>query len=219
MNLNNIEVLKLLPQFMRGDPANIGLAKGLDKVFQMYAEYGEHLPIWTAIDELTEAELDELAWEFNITWYEYSADVETKRKIVKSSNEVKKNLATGWAVEQVVSTYFGEGHIEEWFEYGGEPGYFKVISSNPSITQENLNKFLRILEKVKRKSAHLESICIGFSGKCFLNMGIGHREAEFITVRPKRGEIEGWKNKLFTGAASHDVESWLIRPVYTGGDY
>lgn len=216
MRLKDTELIKLLPEFMREDPANIGLARGLDEVIKMFVAYGEHLSIWTAIDDLTEPELDDLAWEFNITWYEYSADIETKRKILKNSSEVKRNLATGWAVEQVISTYFGEGHIEEWFEYGGEPGYFKVISSNPSITQENLNKFLRILEKVKRKSAHLEAICIGFSGKAYLYTGIGCRETEFITVRPKHGEINGWQNNLMAGSAAYEIEEWMIKPIYRG---
>ncbi|MCB6992887.1 phage tail protein I [bacterium 210820-DFI.6.37] len=215
MKLKDIELIRLLPEFMRKDSANIGLAKGFDQIIKMYAKYGEHLSIWTAIDELTEAELDELAWEFNVTWYEYSSDLETKRKLIKNSTEVKRNLGTGWAVERVISTYFGEGRIEEWFEYGGRPGYFKVISSNPTITQENLDKFLRVLEKVKRKSAHLEGICVGLSGKNYLNVGIGCREAEVITIRPERGSVEGWENGLLMGAAARDTEKLMIRPVYT----
>lgn len=218
MKLKNIEFIKLLPEFMQEDPANVGLSKGLDQVFRLFADYGDSLSIWTAIDRLTEEELDELAWELNITWYEKNADISVKRKLIKNNSEIQKNLGTGYAVEQVISAYFGDGEIEEWFEYGGDPGCFKIVSSNPLITQENLNKFLRILEKVKRKSAHLDGIYIGLSGKSYMRMGAGGHELEMIEARPKHGEIESWRNELLSGAAAHEIEKWTIRPIYEGGE-
>jgi P2-related tail formation protein len=214
VKLKDMEFIELLPVFMRKDAANIGLSKGVDKVIKMFAAYGWHLSVWPAIDDLTEDELDELAWELNITWCERSADLEAKRKIIKGSDEVKRNLGTGWAVEQIISAYFGSGYIEEWFEYDGEPGHFKVFSSNPSITQENLNKFLRILEKVKRKSAHLETISIGLTGKNYLRTGIGCHDAEIVSIRVKRGSIEGWENQQMTGTAAHESTTCVAEPYY-----
>ncbi len=37
---------------------------------------------------------------------------------------------TPYAVEQVIQTYFGDGEVSEWFEYGGQPGMFKVVTTN-----------------------------------------------------------------------------------------
>lgn len=214
MKLNDMEFVELLPVFMRKDTADIGLSKGIDKVIKMFTAYGRHLSVWPAIDDLTEDELDELAWELNVTWYERSADLETKRKIIKGSDEVKQNLGTGWAVGQVIAAYFGNGRIEEWFEYDGTPGYFKVVSSNPSITQENLNKFLRILEKVKRKSAHLEKVSIRLTARNHLRTGIGRHEAEIVSIRAKRGTIEGWENQQMAGAAVHESTTCAAEPSY-----
>ncbi len=215
MKLQNMEFIELLPRFMQDDAANVGLSRGIDAIVKMFAAYGKHLSTWAAIDELTEAELDELAWEKNVTWYEHSADIETKRKIIKDSDEVKKQLGTGWAVERVVRAYFGEGYIEEWFEYGGEPGRFKVVSSNPSITQDELDKFLRILERVKRKSAHLENVSIGLTGRGDVRMGIGRHESEKVTIRAKRGAIEGWRADQLAGIGAHESETWRIAPAHT----
>lgn len=160
MTLQELEFIRLLPQFMRGDPAVQGLSAGLDAIIPQLAESLKRLSTWDQIDNLTEAELDELAWELNILWYETDADIEVKRDLIKNSDKVYQHLGTKWAVENVVNSYFGNGHIKEWFEYGGEPGRFRVHSSNPSITGDKLTSFLNLLRKIKRASAKLEAIQI-----------------------------------------------------------
>ena len=160
MTLSELEFIRLLPQFMRDDAAVKGLSFGLDIVIPQLAESVKHLTTWDHIDSLSEDELDELAWELNILWYETDADIAVKREVIKNSDKVYQHLGTKWAVENVVNSYFGNGHIKEWFEYGGEPGRFRVHSSNTSITGETLTSFLNLLYKVKRASAKLEAIYI-----------------------------------------------------------
>lgn len=183
MRLKDIEFLQLLPSFMREDPTVIGLSKGVDDIIKMFAGYGDNMSTWAAIDKLIEAELDELAWELNIQWYEPDSDIEIKRQIIKDSDLVQQRLGTKWAVERVISTYFGSGNILEWFEYDGVPGHFKVESTNPSVTNENLNKFLRILEKIKRKSAHLDEITISLSAQTNIHAGVAYHETRIETIR------------------------------------
>lgn len=182
MKLQNIEFIKLLPAFMRKDADIIGMSKGVDEIVRMFTSYGDHMSEWTAIGEMTEAELDELAWELNIPWYEPDASVEVKRQIVMDSDLVQQKLGTKQAVEVVISTYFGNGNVTEWFEYGGDPGHFKIESGNPSVTNENMNKFLRILEKVKRKSAHLDEININLMADVRLHAGVAYHEIGAMTV-------------------------------------
>lgn len=160
MTLSELEFLRLLPQFMRDDAAVKGLSFGLDIVIPQLAESLKHLTTWDQIDNLSEAELDELAWELNILWYDLSADISCKRDVIKNSDKVYQHLGTKWAVENVVNSYFGSGHIKEWFEYDGLPGRFRIHSSNVSITSDKLASFLNMLNKVKRASAKLEAIYI-----------------------------------------------------------
>ena len=183
MRLKDIEFLKLLPAFMREDTAIIGMSKGVDEVIKMFAGFADNMSTWAAIDNLTEAELDELAWELNIQWYEPDAAIEIKREIVKNSDLVQQRLGTKWAVENVITTYFGSGNIKEWFEYDGEPGHFRIESNNPSVTNEQLNKFIRILNKVKRKSAFLDGVFITLGAQADINMGVGFHETKISTVR------------------------------------
>lgn len=176
MKLNDLEFIRLLPQFMRDDAAVKGLAAGMDAIIPDLAASITKLTTWDHIDELSEADLDELAWELNIPWYDIGASLAIKREVIKSSDQIHKKLGTKWAVENVIRTYFGSGYMAEWWEYDGEPGHFQINSSNPSLNNERLNEFLRLLDKVKRASAKLDSIVISLSGELPLYAGVALHE-------------------------------------------
>lgn len=176
MKLSDIDFLLLLPQFMRNDAAVKGLAAGINEIVPGLAVSIDKLSTWDHIDELADAELDELAWELNIPWYDTSASLAIKRDVIKNSDQVHSRLGTKWAVEKIVATYFGTGHVSEWWEYGGEPGHFQINSSNPSINNERLAEFLNLLGKVKRASAKLDAIIISLSGELNLFAGIAMHE-------------------------------------------
>ena len=176
MKLNDLEFIRLLPLFMRNDDAVKGLAAGIDAIVPELAESIDKLTTWNHIDELTESELDELAWELNIPWYDTSSNIAIKREVIKGSDQVHKKLGTKWAVEKVVATFFGSGYVTEWWEYGGEPGHFQVNSSNPSLNNERFNEFLHLLDKVKRASAKLDSVVISMSGELPLYSAVALHE-------------------------------------------
>lgn len=172
MKLSNLEFLRLLPQFMRDDSAVKGLAAGIDQIVPQAAASAALMSTWDCIDRLPEAELDELAWELNIAWYDTSANIDTKRDLVRNSDKVYQRLGTKWATEAVIRSYFGDGFIEEWFEYGGEPGHFRILSNNPSLEDEEFAEFLHILERVKRATAKLDGVIIALSGLTTMAAGV-----------------------------------------------
>jgi phage tail P2-like protein len=181
MKLSNIEFIKLLPQFMRDDDAVRGLAAAIDKIIPILIEPISMLPTWDCIDKLGDKELDELAWELNIPWYDSRTTLEIKRDVIKNSDRVYKHIGTKWAVENIINTYFGDGYIKEWFEYGGEPGHFQVYSSNPSLNNERLAEFIDLLNKIKRASAKLDSIVISLDAELVLSAGVAVHEAGIET--------------------------------------
>ena len=81
-------------------------------------------------------------------------------------------------MESVINSYFGEGYLREWFEYDGEPGHFRVYSTNATINNERLVEFLNLLYKVKRASSKLDGIYITLTGEMRLSAGIAVYEHE-----------------------------------------
>lgn len=183
MKLSTLEFVRLLPAFMRGDLAVLGLAQGIDDIVPDLADSVQQLTTWDKIDELSDSELDSLAWELNIMWYDKTASIEAKRELVLNSDKVYRRLGTKWAVENVIQTYFGDGYIKEWFEYNGTPGYFRVYSTNPTLNNERLTEFLNILNKVKRHSSKLDGIYITLTGEMKIAAGVGVRETAKETYK------------------------------------
>lgn len=156
MKLQDLDFIRLIPQFMRDDQAVRGLANGLNQLIPDLDAHSKRLSTWDCIDELPESELDALAWELNILWYDYGATLKTKRDLVKNSDKVWARIGTRWAVESVIHSYFSGGAVTEWFEYDGKPGTFRIRATAQVITEEQIEAFLNILGKVKRASAQLE---------------------------------------------------------------
>ena len=176
MRLANLDFIKLLPQFMRDDPAVQGLSAGVSTVIRDLIPQVENLSVWDRIDHLNEARLDELAHDMNLLWYDKGASLEVKRQVVKDGYKVWSALGTKWAVENIIKTYFGDGEIEEWWQYGGEPGHFRVVSGNPSISNERLSEFLALLDKVKRASAKLDGVILLAEGSVQLTCAVGYHD-------------------------------------------
>lgn len=181
MRLDDMNFLEMLPAFMRGDGAVIGLAKGTDTVTEELASRVTLLSTWDKIDNMSAAELDMLAEELHISWYDKNAAIDVKRTIIKESDIVHAKLGTNWAALRVITAYFGESKIVDWFDYGGEPGHFKIQALNQSILNSKAQEFMKILNVVKRKSAHLDAIELVSDGQCNINVFTARMESEIIT--------------------------------------
>lgn len=176
MRLNETEMVKLLPAWMQEDGSDKGLAAGCDIVSRDAYARLKLLSRWNKIDELGDAELDEMAWELNIQWYDSTAPIAAKRAVIRNSDRVYSKLGTPYAVEQIVADYFGTGEVREWYQYGGQPHHFKVLSDNPSLVNSNLDLFLKLLRTVKRRSSWLDAILICLTGEMFLYSGMAVRD-------------------------------------------
>lgn len=165
MRLGDLEFVRLLPTWMRGDLADVALAQGVDEVIRDLAPQVAVLSVWDCLDRLPDAYLDELAWALDVRWYDSGASHDTKVDLVRNSDRVHQKLGTVGAVESVVSSYFGAGRVMEWPDYDGQPHHFKVFTTDPSAVGENLPRFLDMLRKVKRLSSVFDGVMIGLTGE------------------------------------------------------
>lgn len=165
MDLNNIDLLVLQTKSMQNDRTTIGFCDALTPQLNTVSNQIDSILIYSNIDGLSNEVLDILAWQFRVEWYVATANIEVKRKLIKNAFKVHKSKGTPYAVEQVIRDMFGDGYVTEWFEYGGNPFNFKVITTNPSVTAELANQFNMAVNAVKRKSTVLEQIIISLSAE------------------------------------------------------
>lgn len=183
IEISNVSMLDLLPPNIRRDPALKAAAKSLDGELKSITTAISKLSRYDRLDELTDVEADELAWELHVDFYDTSLPIAQKRELVKNAIRFHRRKGTPAAVEELVAILFGEGKVEEWFEYGGERGYFQVITNNPEVTQEKAQEFYRAVESVKRLSAHLERVILSQSEPMNLYFAGVLRMGEKMTVR------------------------------------
>lgn len=181
MQLNNIDLKILQTSMMKNDKTTIAMSDAVSEQLNKI-EISKCL-IRVNLDNLSESILDELAIEENIFWYDSNANIEVKKNIIKNCDKVFKTLGTNYAVEQVIIDYFGDGHVEDWYQYNGDPYHFRVTTTNPSVTGEVVEQLKKSVNKVKRLSSRLDEVIVKVDAAVDINYGFVVHTGTFTTIK------------------------------------
>lgn len=159
MKISDLDFVRLLPAFMQDDETAVALSKAMNRLLGEPGKRLSTIRAWDKIDELNEAECDDLAWELDIDWYDSAGmSLEDKRATIKLAQQIKRKRGTKWAVERLISAYFGEGYVMEWDETDGTPYTFVVLTTNTNITTENYVKFVEAVKAAKNERSRIAGI-------------------------------------------------------------
>ncbi|MGP1575240.1 phage tail protein I [Selenomonas sp.] len=157
--LQHTSLLDILPQNLLRDEQIKAAAQALDAELQKITAATKEALLLPRLDELPEAVIDLLAWQWHVDFYEPNMSLETKRQLVRESIAWHRLKGTKAAVEKMVQAVFRGGVVTEWFEYGGEPYHFRVdILSAPQITAENTTRLLNVINASKNIRSWLDEI-------------------------------------------------------------
>lgn len=137
----------------------VATAEELIKLYNVH----DMLAIYARIDELDELLLDILAKDFNVDCWDSNYPADIKRSIFKNSWNVHYHKGTVGSVETFLLSIFKNVAIKEWFDYGGDPYYFKISVNNKypgALTKDGYKIFFNYIEKVKPARAKLEDLHI-----------------------------------------------------------
>lgn len=182
-NLNNISVLDLLPPNIRNDSNVQAAAKALDVEFRAVTAAISDCYFYSQIDSLPETVIDMLAVQFHADFYAPNLPIEIKRDLVKNAGSHHRTNGTPAAVEALVTSVFDEGIVEEWWEYGGDPFHFKVITFNSSVANEQADEFTRAVNTVKNVRSVLDGVEITTSEDCSLVIACVGHQGDYIEGR------------------------------------
>lgn len=163
-----------LPQVLLEDESMAALASSIAAVLEKRCGEIRTVAIYPRIDALPEELLDILAQDLKIDWWHQAYSLETKREILKRSWNTHRILGTKAAVVETMTALFDEFDVIEWFEYGGQPGYFKIETRSFQLIGE-LDRFIAALSAVKRLSAHLDRANIVTDSRHTVGVGAAHR--------------------------------------------
>jgi phage tail P2-like protein len=151
---------ELLPSSLKIDPFIVALGEAVEIELKSAYSEAETLANLHDVDNLPESLLDYLAYQKHVDFYDYTYPIELKRKLVKDSTHFHRIKGTPAAVEQLIEAVFGDGQVEEWFEYGGDPYKFRVTTLNQSATNERAQEFINAINSVKNTRSLLESVIL-----------------------------------------------------------
>lgn len=175
MRTNETDLKKFIPLFMRDDPTVKALVEAINEI--MTKAEPDKLRTWDKLETMTHEELDDLAWELNVLWYNAAGTLRQKREQIRTSDDVWRTLGTRHAIETVISQLFIKGKLLEFWEYGGEPHHFMVECYDPKVlTPDGEKEFRRIVEIVKRKSQILDSIRLVLMPNFYVYTGLVVRD-------------------------------------------
>ncbi|WP_238649769.1 phage tail protein I [Paenibacillus piscarius] len=182
INLQTVSLLDLLPPSIRSDPAMAAAAGALDGELQVTTGLIAALDIFGRSAEWTDAETDELAWQYNPPYYDPDLPLDQKRLLVKNAIPFHRHKGTPQAVEDLIAILFGRGAVEEWWQYGGEPYHFRVLTNNSDVTTTRAQEFIAAVDAVKRLSTVLDSVTISQAEELPLFFGGFLHVGEIITI-------------------------------------
>ena len=140
-------LLRTLPEALQNDESMAALARSIASALSARSDEIQNLLIYSRIDQLPEALLDILAYDFKVDWWDGDYSLEEKRRTLKDSWRVHRMLGTKAAVETAISAIYPETRVSEWFEYDGEPYHFRLLIDSTYEKVDPL-KHQRVLERV-----------------------------------------------------------------------
>lgn len=157
IRLEDSQIALILPEHLSDRASVQALSYALYRSVKRLVGYCGNIGVFSAIDTAVDNVLDRLALELGTQYYEDSLPIEVKRDMIRNTLSWYMNAGTPAAVEELVNTVFGKGEIHEWFQYGGEPYTFRIVTSSDA-KYESIEEFEKLIEKVKNARSHLDEV-------------------------------------------------------------
>lgn len=164
IDLYHGELINMEPTSLASGIEEQCVSYALKQVTQLIIDKAKTTRTQAVIDELPEPVLDLLASELRMPYYLDSMDIETKRSIIEHAVPWHFQAGTPGVVKEFLSNVVGTGcELEEWFEYDGVPGRFRVCvdvsgsSEDDPVQETDVDSLAEKALRMKRFSAWLES--------------------------------------------------------------
>lgn len=160
-------LLSVLPPVLANDESMNALATAVaDNLASQNAEI-DNIKIFSAIDSLPETLCDILAVDLKVDWYSYEYPLKIKRNLIKTAFIIHRTLGTVGAVKTALDAIYPGSIVEEWFNYEGDPYYFRVILD---VTEQIIDNILepslrKAINTYKPLRARLENDAIIFRSR------------------------------------------------------
>lgn len=158
IRLKEAQITDSLPSWLSNETNVKALSYAASRQMKKVLAYSDAAKVYADVMKCTHAVLDMLAFELQIPKYKDSYSLDTKRRMVLNGLVYWLRMGTAGALEDLCSDIFSNAVMTEWFDYDGEPGHFRITTNNRRITDNDVREFHKVINTVKRLSAHLDAV-------------------------------------------------------------
>lgn len=163
-----------LPQIIAREPWAQAMAYAVNRQLRQLLTLSAGVRLASSINTLPASILDILAVELRVPYYDQSYSVDVKRDLIRGALPYWATAGTVESLSRIMTNIFGDAEIEEWFDYGGDPGYFRILTTNQQVTGDTLAQFTKTTQDVKRLTAWLQEVLVDLT---IPNMTVYHGAA------------------------------------------
>jgi len=221
-NLSDFKFNDLLPLSVKDDPKFLAASECLDKLFTGFDERVKSVLVYSRIDELDRQQLDDLAEQWNIGYYEgyqFAESLEDKRALVKHAIMLHWHKGTVWAMKAVPEFLGMPSFLIEWFDadlLGTHMEHHEfdlaidtsVRGASPTI-QQDIRKLINAIKNVR---SYLRNIILMSTWKVTAYYGAQGQGVNFGTIRPMWWPGGDAYVKYSWGAGSYGAATGRVRP-------
>ena len=145
-------------------PINDISSQTFDELFSRYQKLDTDCLLIYIFDKVESSALVHLANQMHITGTEGWNNCETEaeqRALLKNSIKLHKYSGTKYALLMILQVLGIDGEVYEWFDYGGEPYYFKLsIDTDKAYDEEFESKLFALINNNKNVRSKLEKLLV-----------------------------------------------------------
>lgn len=160
LDMKDTQIKQTLPESIKYDQKVNDICDSIQAEFDAANKDSLLVLLLPRLNELSEALIDELAWQFHVDFYRDNFPLETKRNLVRTAIERHRKKGTPAAVEEIVRTVYQDAEVEEWWEWDdGEPYWFRILmTAKDPAPPLSLSEVLTLVEEYKSFRSHLDGV-------------------------------------------------------------
>ena len=167
--LYNSNPYDLLPEALQS-PKTQAMGYAVQIAMKKLLEYADKLMVYADLSSLPDEILDSLALELRTRYYDPQAERRIREGLIKQTLEWYMHGGTKSVLREYLATIYSDGKIEEWYEYGADPYYFRAVVTIEESQEIKLGEGARVavqINALKNVRSWLDAlifrIIIGFS--------------------------------------------------------
>lgn len=129
--INDISLRDTIPDSIAKDDKISSAIAAIDPQLHAIAKRTETPSIYYNIDNLTSDQLDNLAWQFDLSTWREKWDVAIKRNVLKTAIKIKSKNGTLSAVKEAIASLGSAAIIKEWWQEQETDGKGNIVKGTP----------------------------------------------------------------------------------------